>query len=200
MAKTIRTKPSSTSRATLRELAAKGVLSSSMVGIRTVIRAETGEVEDQGFDLWQLQRDRVRLPNFYVGFAECRAWVSYNGGRAKLDATMGKGYWSNPAAPPSPIYPVNDLASQLVGQPDTKGTFGIPSDGLLYGDAILVRDIRRHWSLCYRSAEEGEIEFFDEMLSTPRTLIAGWGSGRPQVFFHEEPNEDDLIFMKLRFG
>ena len=56
MAKVIRTKPSPTSRATLRELAAKGVLSSSMVGINTVIRAETGEVEDQGFDLWQLHQ------------------------------------------------------------------------------------------------------------------------------------------------
>ena len=157
MAKVIRTKPNPTSRATLRELAAKGVLSSSMVGIRTVIRAETSEVEDPGFDLWHLQRDRERLANFYDGFVECSAWVSYNGGRAKLDATTGKSYWDNPAAPPKPIYPLNDLASRLFGQPDTKGTFGIPSDGLLFGDAILVRDIRRHWSLCRHRTKVGEV-------------------------------------------
>ena len=70
MAKVIRTKPSPTSRATLRELAAKGVLSSSTVGIHAVIRAETGEVEDQGFDLWHLQRDRERLPNFHARLLE----------------------------------------------------------------------------------------------------------------------------------
>ena len=71
---------------------------------------------------------------------------------------------------------------------------------MLFGDAILVRDIRRHWSLCRHRAEEGEVEFFNEMLSSPRSLIAGCGGRPPQIFFHEEPNEDDLIFTKLRFG
>ena len=96
MAEAIRTNPSKTSRATVKELAARGVLSSSMVGIRALIRAATGEIDDQGFDLWHLHRDGERLPNFQVGLVECRAWVSYNGGRAKLEATTGMNRTGNP--------------------------------------------------------------------------------------------------------
>jgi len=200
MAKAIRTNPSKTSRATVKELAARGVLSSSMIGIRALIRAATGEIDDQGFDHWHLHRDGEHLPNFQVGLVECRAWVSYNGGRAKLEATTGTRYWNNPAYPPGSTFPENELASGLISQPDTKAAFGIPLDGVLRGDAVLVRDIRRHWSLSRRGAEHGEVDFFNEMLSTPRTLIQGWNGCTPRIFFHEEPNEDDLIFMKLRYG
>jgi len=198
MAKAIRTNPSETSRATLKELAVRGVLSSSMVGMRALIRAATDEIDDQGFDLWHLHRDRP--PNFQAGFAECRAWVSYNGGRAKLEATTGARRWNNPAYTPGSGFPENELASRLVNRPGTKAAFGIPLDGVLCGDAILVRDIRRHWNLTQQNAEQGEVEFFNEMLSTPRTLIQGWNGCPPQIFFHEEPIEDDLIFMKLRFS
>ena len=153
MAKAIRTNPRCTSRATLKELAAKGILASSMVDIRCIIRATADVIDDQGFDLWHLQRNGERLPNFQVGLVECRAWVSYNGGRAELEATTDTRHWNNPAYPPGSAFPENELASRLLNQPDTKAAFGIPLNGLLYGDAILVRDIRRHWSLVQRSAE-----------------------------------------------
>ncbi|MHC2017805.1 hypothetical protein [Methylobacterium sp. CM6247] len=178
MAKSIRTRPSRTSRATVKELAARGVLSSSMVGIRSIIRAATGEIEDQGFDLFHLYADRERLINFGAGFVECRAQVSYDGGRATLDATTGKRYWCSPTFPPGSTFPVNELASRLIRQPDTKAAFGMPLDGVLCGDAYLVRDIRRHWSLGRRSTEQGEVELFNELLSTPRTLINGCNGGR----------------------
>ena len=200
MAKAIRTKPSKPNRATVKELATKGILMGSMTGMYNVIRAETGEVEEQGFDLWHLHQTRERLPNFYAGLFQCGAWVGYNDGRAKINATTGVSYWKDRFGRSSPPFPANDLASQLIGQPDKRGGFGFPADGMLYGDAILITDIRRHWRLCRREAEQGEIEFFNEMLSTPRTLIERGEGHPPEIFFYEEPKQDDLIFMKFRFG
>jgi hypothetical protein len=200
MAKMIRTRPSKTSRATLRELAAKGVLTSSMVGLRNIIRADTGKVEEQGFDLWELNRTQEQPANFFGGLAQCHAWIGYSGGRAHLTATTGSNYWGCTIPHFSTKFAVNQLAGQLIQQSDVRGAVSIPDDGMLYGDAVLVTDVRRHWTLYCRKAEADEIEFFNEMLSTPRTLIEGLGRRPPQIFFHIEPTEDDLVFMKLRFG
>lgn len=200
MAKIIRTKPSRTSRATLQELKCKGVLTSCMVGIRNIIRAATGEVDERGFEFWRLQHDAEQLANFQLGMAQYQAWVSYNGGRAHLSAVTGRSGW-RPIQPDFHTrFPVNQIAGQLIQGGEVRGGVNLPEDGLLYGDAVLVTDVRRHWILSCRQADEGEVELFHEGLSTPRSLIKGWGGRAPDIFFHEEPHETDLFYTKLRFG
>ncbi|MGH1591137.1 hypothetical protein ACRBEV_25640 [Methylobacterium phyllosphaerae] len=200
MAKAIRTKPSKSSRATVMELADKGILFGERIGISHIIRAATGRVEEQGFDLYEFNSERERPLNFHPNAPKCSAWVSYGSGRARLTATYGNNRWLGTPYDLSSIFPENCLADQLLRQPDTRDKTGVPLGEKFYGDALLVTDIRQHWILSRRQAEEGEVEFFNESLSTPRTLCRGWNKYTPRIFFHEEPNEDDLIFMKLRFG
>lgn len=200
MAKAIRTKPSKTSRATVKELETKGILFGEKIGINHIIRAATGQVEEQGFDHYDLNKKRERLANFHPNAPTCSAWVSYGSGRAQLTATYGNNRWLGTPYDLSSIFSENCLADQMLRQPDTREIGGIQSGEKFYGDALLVTDIRQHWTLHRRQAEEGEIEFFNETLSTPRTLIERRNGYPPQIFFHEEPNEDDLIFIKLRFG
>jgi hypothetical protein len=200
MAKAIRTRPSKTSRGTLWELARKGVLMPSNVGIRNIVRAETGEIEEQGFDLPSLNRVREGLPAGYrFDLAECHAWVGYNGGRAHLTALRKSGYRQPHSAESPSALPINVFAGRLIQQPDVRGAFYLPVDGKLYGNAVLVTDVRRHWIFSARKADAEEIELFHDMLITPKSLITGWG-GELMIFFHEEPCEADLIFTKLRWG
>ena len=199
MAETIRTKPSKTSRATLRELEAKGVLTPCMTGLRHFIRAETSVVEQRGFDHWRLGQDPERLPNFELGMMQCQAWVGYDGGRAHLTAVTGRSYGRAIRPDFHVRFPVNQLAGQLIQSPGVRGADSLPDDGLLYGDAVLVTDMRRHWILSCRNAEEGEVEILADGMVTPRTLIKGFGVA-PDILFHQEPAESDLIFIKLRWS
>ncbi|WP_157080538.1 hypothetical protein [Methylobacterium variabile] len=199
MASEIRTKPNKGSRAILKELSAKGVLAHSMVGIYNVIRAQSSTVEPQGYDLWQLSGTLERPSSFALPLVKCDAWVGYSGGRAKITAASGVRYDGQPASICESSCHLNELAGKLIRQPDTRGASWIPNDGQFYGDAVLVTDVRRHWSLQRWRVEAGEIEAFNEMLSTPRTLVSRGVHNPPSIFFHEEPNEVDLMFMKLRW-
>ena len=199
MASEIRTKPNKGSRAILKELSAKGVLAPSMVGIYNIIRAQSSTVEPQGYDLWQLSSTLERPSSFALPLLRCDAWVGYSGGRAKITAASGGRYDSQPANSCGGSYHVNELAGNLIRQPDTRGASWIRECDRFYGDAVLVTDVRRHWSLVRWRVEAGEIEDFNEMLSTPRTLVSRGAHNPPSIFFHEEPNEFDLMFMKLRW-
>ena len=52
------------------------MLTSCMVGIRNIIRAATGEVEERGFEFWRFRHDPERLANFQLSMAQYQAWVS----------------------------------------------------------------------------------------------------------------------------
>lgn len=200
MATEIRTKPNKESRETLKELSTKGVLVPSMVGIYNIIRAETGAVEPQGYDLWQLAGTFERPSSFDLPVYMCNAWVGYSSGRAKITAATGVRYGRQLADSYESGCHVNELAGSLIRQPDTRGASWIPKEGWFYGDAVLVTDVRRHWSLERWRADADEIEAFNEMLCTPRTLVLRGAHHPPSIFFHEEPNEFDLMFTKLRWG
>jgi len=202
MATKNRLNPNPESRATLKQLEQRGILRREKVGIRNIIRAATDTVEQVGFDLSELHGDYWRdptLPNFCPGAVIVSAWVGYNNGRASIAATQGREGWQGHVLDVSTHFPENRLATALLRQDCTKGSYfnkKLP----MHGDAVLVTDVRAHWIFqpSCRIATAEDLEVFDGMLVSPRDLIASRWSG-PCIFFHAEPCWQDLIALKLRW-
>jgi hypothetical protein len=195
-----RLNPNPNSRATLAELQGKNILQRQMVGLRHIIRADSGAVEYLGFDVPELYRDNAPpMPNFHPGVPHVAGRVTYNKGRAQISATTGRKGYEGHFLDISKYFPVNELATALLRQPCTKDAWfdaAVP----MYGDAILVTDRRAHWVLNpYRVKPTAEdLELCDQLLRSPRTLIQSpYGPGR--IFFHEEPCQHDLVALKLRW-
>ncbi len=203
MAKQNRLNPKPTSRPSLRSLETKGILSRELVGIRNIVRAATASVEPVGFNLHDLHGSCTRdLQNFYPGVCYASGWVGYNGGRAEILATQGRKGYEGHLLDVSRHYPVNDLATNLLSQPCTRNGRYDP-DVPVYGDALLITDRRMHWVFrtWKREASPEEVEMFNnDMLVSPRDLIAGHGGMNPWIFFHQEPCEQDIVALMLRWS
>jgi hypothetical protein len=126
--------------------------------------------------------------------------VTYDKGRAEITATPGHKTWEGTPYDLSSIFPMNMAAGELLRQPDTKCGSGIDPGMRFYGDAVLVTDIRMHWVFSNVRAEAEEIEVFDAMLSTPRQMLTPWQNANPIIFFYEEPNQIDLVALKMRWA
>ncbi|WP_139219005.1 hypothetical protein [Bosea sp. CRIB-10] len=198
MTKINRMNRSASSRATLRELERKNILCRERIGVRHVIRANTGLIEAIGLNVDALHgsvRDDPTFEHFKFVWPR-EAWVEFNGGRARLTGVQAHS-WIDPSRLRD--VPVNRGATELVRKSSTKGnTFDADADVL--GDAILVTDHREHCVLqpSCRNCTPDDLSFFGSMLSTPNSLLERWG--RSYILFHEEPREHDIIAIKLRWS
>lgn len=198
MTKSNRMNRSAESRATLRELERKGVLYRERIGLRHIIRANTGLVEAIGLNVDALHgsvHDDPALPHFKSVWPR-EAWVDFDGGRARL-----MGAQAHPWTDPSRLRdcPANSVATALMKQSSTKGS-SFYADQEVLGDAVLVTDHREHCLLqpnC-RNCTRDDLKFFGSMLSTPSSFVERWG--RSSILFHEEPRELDIIAIKLRWS
>jgi hypothetical protein len=190
-----RLNPNKQSRASLKLLEDKGILHRQKVGLRHIIQTD-GTVQHVGYDLgsnWYSSN----LPNYYPGVSQTYGTVvQYNNARAELTATLGRKGWEGHILDVGTHFPPNPLATQL--WTDQLQSASLPySDSVIYGDAVLVTDNRMHWTLRPRNASVEDLEIFDEMLSTPRDLIVR--GDYAQIFFHTEPNQNDIVALMMRW-
>jgi hypothetical protein len=200
MATSNRLKPDPKSRKALKDLCQRGILRREEVGIRNIIRAETGEIEPVGFSHYWFHDTWERLPNFHPNVPRQTAWVSYNQQRAEITVTCGNKEWYGTPYDLSAIFPVNTLADRLLRQPDTSRISSLDPGVSCYGSAILVTDNKFHYTFSNWKADAEDIELFDAMLSTPREVLRWSANLNPMIFFHEEPNYIDLVALKMRWA
>jgi hypothetical protein len=196
MTKKSRLNPNKASRPTLKELEEKRILVREKAGLRYIIRAD-GAVDDAGYSTGY-EYDGYNLPNFYPG-AE-RTWgtvVKYQDQRAELTATVGRKLWAGHILDIGTHFPVNHLATQLLAQSRVDNGSKADDGPTVYGDAVLVTDMRMHWLFRPYNVTLEDLETFDAMLSTPRDLIKS--NGRGHIFFHVEPCQKDLVAFKMRW-
>src|SRR3954454_14830765 len=106
MSSKIRTNPNPNNRPYLRDLEKDHILTREKVGIRNIIRAETGVVEPQGFNLNVYRAGpQHELPNFHPNAPRWGGWVSYNGGRADITVSPGHPGWVGTKYDLSSIFP-----------------------------------------------------------------------------------------------
>ena len=157
------------------------------VGLRHTLKAD-GTVQPLGFNVgfpW----NNSNLPNFYPGSNSVHAVVQYNGERAELAATLGRTGCDGHILDVSSHFPPNPVATDLLRAAYQTAT--------VFGDAVLVTDNRMHWVFRPYKAPADEVRDFDMLLTTPRTLFED-GPG-PWIFFHEEPNQSDIVAFKMRW-
>jgi hypothetical protein len=192
-------KPNPANRSALAELEQKRVLHRERSGLRHIVRAGTQMVEPNGFSHYCFSAAHERLANFHPNAPQVSGWVAYNNGRAEMTATPGTLNWKGTPYDLSSVFPSNTLADDLFRQAGTKSGTGLQPGACFYGDAVLVTDARMHWIFRTWKAELEEIDTFDAMLSTPRSLIKSQAGDYAVIFFHEEPNVVDLVSLKLRW-
>jgi hypothetical protein len=61
----------------------------------------------------------------------------------------------------------------------------------------MTENFAPHWVFRNVRAEAEGIEVFDAMLSTPRQMLTPWRYASPIIFFYEEPNQIDLVVLKM---
>jgi hypothetical protein len=183
------------SRSILKRLEQRWLLRRKKVGIRNIIRAASGSVECYGLNLHATCLFHERLANFHPNAPRMSAWVAYQDGRAELTATHGHSAWVNTLYDLSSIFPVNAMATDLMYDPATKSSGYLPPNLTFYGDAELITDSRMHWFFINWKAEAEDILSFNEMLTTPRTVL--YQDAKPQIFFHEQPHQGDVMTMQM---
>ncbi|HEV2559315.1 MAG TPA: hypothetical protein VGU45_11865 [Microvirga sp.] len=166
------------------------------VGLRHIIKTD-GTVEALGYDIGPLPNGK--LSNFHPGAAQTyQSVVDYHGQRAELSATLGREDYQGHILEVSTHFPRNQLATDLLGAAGMPWLTGPHQSPTAYGDAILVTDNRMHWCLRPWRVQPGEVALFDGMLTTPRSLLQSLG-GHDWIFFHEEPNQTDIVSIMVRW-
>jgi hypothetical protein len=196
MTKKSRLNPNKTSRATLKQLQDKGILERMKVGLRHIIKSD-GIVVPLGPNIGFPTSDK-HMPNFYPGAARTySAVVTYNGERAELSATLGRQNYEGHVLDVSSHFPCNQLATDLLVASFTSSYLGYEANSTVYGDAVLVTDNRMHWVFRPYGAAAEDVEDFNELLSTSRKLYKD--GNRTWIFFDEEPNQADIVALKMRW-
>ncbi|MBM6582701.1 hypothetical protein ILT44_21075 [Microvirga sp. BT689] len=191
MAPKSRLNPNKESRLALKQLQDKKILIRQKVGLRHAIKSD-GSVEFLGYDVGY-----YHMANFHPGVARAHTVVQYNNARAELTATLGTPGYEGHILDISKHFPQNPLATQLLAAARSKAGFPSSSAPTVYGDAILVTDNRMHWMLHPYRASLEDIERCHDMLTTPRDLISSRTSAC--VFFHEEPNQSDILTLNMHW-
>jgi hypothetical protein len=187
-----RLNPKKSSRPTLKNLKSSGVLYRVKVGLRHHV-SPGGDVHYVGYNIgypW----NNSHIPNFSGNGAlqTCRAVVKYNGERAELAATIGRNSPEVRCDLLSSSFPPNQLAADLLSAAHSECW-----NPVVYGDAVLVTDNRMQWVYGPYDVEPGEVEDLAGQLTTPHTLLDR--ATRPWILFHVEPDERDLILLKMLF-
>lgn len=192
MSKYNRTNPNPANRALIERLCQSNVLLKSPLGLRHIIRAKTGKIEDIGFDIGY----RPFLENFHPNIPTHSSWVDYLGRRALITVTIGcnRKEWENTPCDLSGHFSPNKTASQLLSQQTTLFQCGVRNDEEVYGDAVLVSDTRQHLWIKDPILAHNVTNF----MLTPHTLYTGEYFDKHIMFFHEEPNEVDLTYLILK--
>jgi hypothetical protein len=194
MAKRSRLNPNKDSQSVLKQLKKQSILVRRKVGLRHVIKTD-GTVEYVGYNIGY-DRNNRHMPNFYPGVFHTRAVVQYNDERAELEATLGHPGWEAHPLYVGDRFPLNLLATQLyAARFDARCQLrNLPT---IYGDAVLITDNRMHWLFRPNDISIEDVERTNDMLSTPRDLIKDAGSAH--IFFHTEPNQQDIFTLKMHW-
>jgi hypothetical protein len=200
MPKKNRLNPRSENRQDLRQLEQSGILCREKIGLRNIIRADTGEIEYCGHNITGEQnfiKQEPRLGHFGSG-GECVSRSIHFKGRAARILAMTDKRGSQPAEPRlGATLPVNELASELLKEPCRTLEFFFP-DRPMYGDAVLITDNRMHWVFSIYGLPEDDLRDFAVMLATPWEIrSSNWC---PELIFLEEPSLADITTMKFRWG
>jgi hypothetical protein len=149
-----------------------------------------------GYNIGHDQQHRD-IPNFYPGVDRVHGCVvQYNGERAELTATLGRNGWRGHVLDIGTHFPPNPLATQLLAA-RPYGAWRPQDPPTVYGDAVLVTDNRMHWLFRPYNVSIEDIVSFNDLLSTPRDLIKD--AHRAEIFFHTEPNQNDITALKMRW-
>lgn len=197
-----RRKISGRTKAALARLQAKGFMWNTKLGFRHIIRTD-GSVTEHGGLTWVFRcGDDIDLPNWHPGTVKCNVRTVYNGRYAEVVATYGVPGWTNSPCDVSNHFPLNPLATGLIHQPDARWISGRHRKVCCYGDAVLCTDIRTRWifSAWQHALDEEEMCFVDDNLTTKRRLLRKSIDGRSSIFFDDTPNEDDLVYLVMRFA
>jgi hypothetical protein len=195
MATKSRLKPNKDSRSALQLLQDKNVLTRQKIGLRHVVKAD-GTVEFIGHNIGH-PYDNRHMPNFHPRVAQAHAVVQYNNARAELSATIGTQGYEGHVLDISKHFPENPLATQLLAAAQSNGGYSSSYAPTAYGDAVLVTVNRMHWLLRPYKASPDDIELCHDMLATPRDLIRT--GDYAYIFFHEEPNQNDISILKMQW-
>jgi hypothetical protein len=173
----------------------KRLLTREKVGLRHIIKTD-GTVQYVGYDIgftW----DNRELPNFYPGVQQTDCVVQYNNQRADLSATIGRMGWEGHVLDVGTHFPPNPLATKLLNPVQASAVVASRPLPIVYGDAVLVTDNRMHWVFRPYHVSIEDVEAFNDTLLTPRDLIIG--TYRATIFFHTEPNQNDLMAFMMRW-
>jgi hypothetical protein len=195
MAKTSRLNPNKASRSALKQLQKKHLLHRQKVGLRHVIKTD-GTVHYVGYDVGYDWYNR-HMPNFYPGLEQTyRSVVHYNGERAELTAALGRKGWEGHILDVGTHFEPNPLATQLLAT-RPNNTWQLLNFPIAYGDAVLVTDNRMHWFFGSHKIAVEDLETFNNALTTPRDLIKD--ARRAHIFFHTEPNQQDIFTLMMHW-
>ena len=195
-----RLKPKPENRKALQELEQSGLLYRAKIGLRNIIRADTGKIEYCGHNITGATDFIMQEPclEHFRQAGECvsRA-IHFNGRAARIFAMTDKRSSQPTKSSLGATLPVNELATELLKEP-CRILEMFYADRPMFGDAVLITDRRMHWVLSIGGLPENDLRDFAAMLTTPWHLQPyHW---RPELIFLEEPSLPDIMSMKLRWG
>jgi hypothetical protein len=200
MTKQNRLKPKPKNRKALQELEQSGLLYRAKIGLRNIIRADTGKIEYCGHNVTGVTNFIMQEPCLQhfrqVGDCVSRS-LHFNGRAATIFAMTDKRGCQPTESSLGATLPVNELATELLKEPCRILEIFYP-DRPMFGDAVLITDRRMHWVLSIVGLPEDDLRDFAAMLTTPWHLQPHrWCS---ELIFLEEPSLADIMALKLRWG
>jgi len=206
MSQKIRTKPNKANRHLLNSLKTARVLYTEKIGIRNIIKAGQDTIVSLGLDIPNAEGFLQRPDNFHPYYPIRSAYVTHEKGSAFLSATPGHIRCAGCPGDPSTLFSPNQIADTLFQQSKPGNDTYVGSMGNIYGDALLITDVRQHWIVANRClVDQSEANDLCSQLITPYVVSqryhvpSGSFSIKPIVFV-QEPCEEDLIYLAMKFS
>lgn len=144
--------------------------------------------------------------NFHPYYPIRSAYVRHEGKSALLWATPGHIRCAGLPGDPSSLFRANAIADELFRQPKLGNDTYIGSMGSIYGDALLITDVRQHWSVSrHHLVDQSHADDLCSRLTTPHVMSGRYttSSGTlstSSIVFVEEPCAEDLTLLLMMFG
>ncbi|MCJ2106365.1 hypothetical protein MKK70_13425 [Methylobacterium sp. E-041] len=195
-----RTKPNKSNREAISNLSKKNVLIAEMIGIRAIVEAEQEIIRPIGLDTVDCKGFIFTPLCIKLLHGTHGIKFTHNDTKATMSSVCKHAHHLSCMIDPASTLPRNHFAENLLEKGGVeKDTYFDHKSSNLYGDAIVVSDVRRHWCIRPYYAPNTDLTDLIDDLTTPRRLRCYSNEKIHSILFEEEPNSDDLLLLAMKF-
>ena len=195
-----RTNPNKSNRDAISNLSKKNILIAEMIGVRAIVEAEQEIIRPIGLDTFDCKGFIFTPLCIKLLHGANGIKFTHNDTKATMRSVCKHAHHSSCMIDPASTLPRNHFAENLLEKGGVeKDIYFNHKSSQLYGDAIIVSDIRRHWCIRPCLVQNTDLTDLIDHLTTPRRLRRYSNSEVHSILFEEEPNSDDLLLLAMKF-